>query len=42
MFSVGVFSKGVPSFQSIIDSIGSTHYNAGKYITKLLNYFTQN
>ena len=27
----------VPSFRPILDTIGSTHYNLGKYITKLLN-----
>ena len=32
----------VPSFQPIIDTIGSTHYNVGKYIMKLLNPLTQN
>ena len=32
----------LPSFRPIIDTIGFTHYNAGKYITKLLNRFTQN
>ena len=32
----------VPSFWPIIDTIGSTHYNDGKYITKLLNPLTQN
>ena len=31
----------VPSFRPIIDTIGSTHYNVGKYITKLLNPVTQ-
>ena len=32
----------VPSFRLIIDTIGSTHYNVTKYITKLLNPLTQN
>ena len=32
----------VPSFRPIIDTIGSTHYNVGKYITKLLNPLTRN
>ena len=32
----------VPSFRPIIDTIGFTHYNVGKYITKLLNPLTQN
>ena len=32
----------VPSFRPIIDTIGSTHYNVTKYITKLLNPLTQN
>ena len=32
----------LPSFWPIIDTIGSTHYNVGKYITKLLNPLTQN
>ena len=32
----------VPSFRPMIDTIGSTHYNVGKYITKLLNPLTQN
>ena len=31
----------VPSSRPIIDTIGSTHCNIGKYITKLLNFFTQ-
>ena len=32
----------VPNFRPVIDRIGSTHYNVGKYITKLLNPLTQN
>ena len=32
----------IPSFRPIIDTIGSTHYNLWKYITKLLNPLTQN
>jgi len=32
----------IPSFRPIIDTIGSTHYNVGKYITNLLNPLTQN
>ena len=32
----------VPGFRPVIDTIGSTHYNVGKYITKLLNPLTQN
>ena len=32
----------VPSFWTIIDTIGSTHYNIRKYITKLLNPLPQN
>ena len=32
----------VPSFRPIIDTIGSTHYSFGKYITKFLNPLTQN
>ena len=32
----------VPSFRPIIDTIGSTYYSIGKYITKLLNPLTQN
>ena len=31
----------VPNFRPV-DRIGSTHYNVGKYITKLLNPLTQN
>ena len=31
----------MPSFGPIIDTIGSTHYNVGKYITKLLNPLRQ-
>ena len=32
----------LPSFRPIIDTIGFTHCNVEKYITKLLNRFTQN
>ena len=32
----------VPSFSPIIDAIVSTHYNVGKYITKVPNPLTQN
>ena len=32
----------VPNFRPVIDRIASTHYNVGKYITKLLNPLTQN
>ena len=32
----------VPSFRPIIDTIGFTHCNVGKYITKLLNPLIQN
>ena len=32
----------VPNFRPIIDRVGSTHCNVGKYITKLLNPLTQN
>ena len=32
----------LPSFRPIIDTIGSTHYNVGNYITKLLNPLRQN
>ena len=32
----------VSSLLRIIDTIGSTQYNVGKYITKLLNPLTQN
>ena len=35
-------SDRVPSFRPMIDTIGSTYYNVGKYITKLLNPLTQN
>ena len=32
----------VPSFWPIMDTIGSTHWNVGKYISKLPNPLTQN
>ena len=32
----------VPGLRPIIDTISSTQYNVGKYITKLLNPLTQN
>ena len=32
----------LPPLRPIVDTIGSTHYGVGKYITKLLNPLTQN
>ena len=32
----------IPPLRPIVDTIGSTHYGVGKFITKLLNPLTQN
>ena len=32
----------IPPLRPIVDTIGSTHYGVGKYLTKLLNPLTQN
>ena len=32
----------IPVLRPIVDTIGSTHYGVGKFITKLLNPLTQN
>ena len=32
----------LPQFRPIIDTTGTPHYNRGKFISKLLNPFTQN
>ena len=32
----------IPPLRPIVDTIGSTHYGVGKFLTKLLNPLTQN